>query len=111
MSEINFNEVDLNLLRILCITTFSAFPTQLNQQVTSANLSEIGVMQRLLNSCILVITAENDSIFYPDGYKDIFKNNHRTTIKSISDSNHFELSTSDEVPNIINDWLQGITRR
>ena len=64
-----------------------------------------------INSCILVITAENDSIFYPDGYKDIFKNNHRTTIKSISDSNHFELSTSDEVPNIINDWLQGITRR
>ena len=46
-----------------------------------------------------------------DGYKDVFKNNHRTTIKSISDSNHFELSTSDEVPNIINDWLQGITRR
>ena len=34
-------------LRILCITSFSAFPTQLNQQVTSANLSEIGVMQRL----------------------------------------------------------------
>ena len=32
--------------RILCITSFSAFPTQLNQQVTSANLSEIGVMQR-----------------------------------------------------------------
>ena len=37
------------VLRILCITSFSAFPTQLNQQVTSANLSEIGVMQRLLN--------------------------------------------------------------
>ena len=36
------------LLGILCITSFSAFPTQLNQQVTSANLSEIGVMQRLL---------------------------------------------------------------
>ena len=30
------------------LTSFSAFPTQLNQQVTSANLSEIGVMQRLL---------------------------------------------------------------
>ena len=37
-------------LGILCITSFSAFPTQLNQQVTSANLSEIGVMQRLLSS-------------------------------------------------------------
>ena len=36
-------------LRILCITSFSAFPTQLNQQVTSANLSEIGVMQRFPN--------------------------------------------------------------
>ena len=35
-------------LRNLCITSFSAFPTQLNQQVTSANLSEIGVMQRFL---------------------------------------------------------------
>ena len=35
-------------LGILCITSFSAFPTQLNQQVTSANLSEIGVMQRFL---------------------------------------------------------------
>ena len=34
----------------LCITSFSAFPTQLNQQVTSANLSEIGVMQRLLRA-------------------------------------------------------------
>ena len=38
-----------SLLGILCITSFSAFPTQLNQQVTSANLSEIGVMQRLLS--------------------------------------------------------------
>ena len=37
------------MLRILCITSFSAFPTKLNQQVTSANLSEIGVMQRFLN--------------------------------------------------------------
>lgn len=37
-------------LGILCITSFSAFPTQLNQQVTSANLSEIGVMQRFLKS-------------------------------------------------------------
>ena len=35
-------------LGLLCITPFPAFPNQLNQQVTSANLSEIGVMQRFL---------------------------------------------------------------
>lgn len=59
-----------------------------------------------INAPILIVAAENDSIFRSDGYKDIFRNVRQATVEIISAIDHFQLSTSDEVPGLIDTWLR-----
>ena len=60
---------------------------------------------------ILIVAAENDSIFLPDGYKDVFKNSPQAAVEIIPGINHFQLATSDEVPKRIDDWLRKNRRK
>jgi pimeloyl-ACP methyl ester carboxylesterase len=59
-------------------------------------------------SCpVLVLAAENDSIFRSAGYPEIFAHAPHATVDIIPDIDHFQLVVSDDLPRRISAWLAG----
>jgi len=64
-----------------------------------------------IDAPVLVIAAEKDSIFRSDGYKDVFMDQAQVAIEIIPGIDHFQLSTSDEVPRRMGVWLRNASSR
>jgi alpha-beta hydrolase superfamily lysophospholipase len=54
---------------------------------------------------VLVLAAENDSIFRAEGYAEVFGSLSQATVETIPAIDHFQLAVSDQVPRRIGTWL------
>ena len=55
---------------------------------------------------VLVLAAERDPIFRSEGYVDVFSATKNVAIQIVPEIDHFQLSTSDEVPMRIRTWMK-----
>lgn len=57
-------------------------------------------------SPVLVLAAENDPIFVPEGYREVFRPLKHAEVDVLPKVNHFELAISEETARRIADWLK-----
>jgi pimeloyl-ACP methyl ester carboxylesterase len=60
---------------------------------------------------VLVLAAAEDSIFRPEGYRDVFQPLARATVEIIPGIDHFQLVTSDDLALRVGEWQQELFMR